>query len=193
MDQLPILAAVEINEWLFEVIQPHLKGKVLEIDSNLNSISTIFIQKGQSIHLSTADKAHREQLASHYQGTQTVQKIHSINIHRTNFQQVYPAMVFDTILILNPMETGAFDRQVIDNARHLLRERGRLILLAPIFTALYTGLKMDSEELKTYNRRALQQLLTGKMDLLMTRYFNLAETAGYDRSGSTVILVARKI
>jgi hypothetical protein len=168
----------------------------LEGASSLNSISAVFIQKQKQIHLSTSNKEMREQLINYYTNSTTLQKVHSINFHRSDFEQAYPetkARIFDTILILNAMENGIYDRRVIQNARHLLLERGRLILLAPIFTGFYNDVKISLEELRKYNLRSIRAILTNKMEILMTMYFTLVPNSWFDRYGPSVIIVARKI
>ena len=186
---------IQLNEWLFEIIQPYLKGRVLEAGSGFHTISAVFINKGRRLHLSTPDKALREQLRARYQGIEAVRKVHSINFHRSDFDLAYrleQANMFDTILILSPMQNSEFDARVIGNVRHLLRERGYLILLAPVFTAIYSGFDLDFDELKRCDRPTIKHLLTDKMTILTTRYFQLPKNSVYDRSGPSVIIVARK-
>jgi SAM-dependent methyltransferase len=189
------LVGMQFNEWLFQTIEPYLNGRVLEVGSDFNTLSSVFVQRGRRVHLSTSNKALREQLKVHYQGVEAVRKVHSINFHRSDFEHAYSletASIFDTILILNPMENGTFDDKVVQNARYLLKEKGRLILLTPIFTAVYNGLELKQDELKHYDRPAVKQLLTDEMGILATRYFHLPEKAGYDRSGPSVLIAARK-
>ena len=184
-----------LNEWLFDTIEPWLKGHVLESGSTTESISTIFVQRGRPIHLSTPDHSLRAHLKSLYQQVPVIRKVHSIKFHRQDFEQAYPAeaaRIFDTIIVFNAMENGTYDQEVIRNARYLLKERGRLILLAPIFTALYDGLELDIEELVKYNLSSIRKLLTDQMEILLTKYFNLATNTGYAQSGLSVIVVARK-
>jgi hypothetical protein len=184
-----------LNECLFDIIEPWLKGRVLEIGSTLNSISTIFVQRDRPIHLSTPDKTVFNHLSSDYQGVETVENVHSINIHHPDFDKLYPqgnSTLFDTILILNAMENDTYDQKVVRNAKHLLIQRGHLILLAPVFTAIYGSLKIELQDLKQYNRSGIRSFLTTQMDLLMTSYFYLPSDTAYDRTGLSVLIAARK-
>jgi hypothetical protein len=171
------------NERLFEIIEPWLKGRVLEIDSTPDSISTVFIQKGLPIHLSTSDKTMRAQLKTLYQGMENARHVHSINFHRVDFEQAYleeKVKIFDTVLALNKH----CDFRMAYNARQVLKERGRLILLAPAYTAMYHGLQEDLDDWKRYNRQSINKLLTDDMEILLTRFFNV--------DGLSVLAVARK-
>lgn len=186
---------IELNEWIFETIQPYLKGRVLELNSALDTISTVFVKKKCDIHLSTPDKTFREALRAYYKDIQYIKKVHSINTDRVDFAKAYPfekACVFDTILVLKAIERGQFNNLIIRNARHLLKERGRLILLAPVITAAYGDLELDQNQLNKFDRASLKRMVTEEMDILMTRYFNLPRSSPYDHFGLSVLVVARK-
>lgn len=172
-----------LNQQLYEIIEPWLKGRVLEINSTPESISTLFIQNGKAIHLSTPDKDLRVQLKNAYQSAGTVVKVHSLNLHRNDFEQAYPeeqARIFDTLLAINE----PCDKTTARNARHLLRVRGRLILLTPAYTAMYNGLEKDQDAWSMYNRRAIQHLLGDELEILSARSYNL--------SSLSILTVARK-
>jgi hypothetical protein len=191
----PVSSLCALNEWLFNAIKPYLNGRVLEIGSSPSSISVLFVQKGRRIHLSNSDRSIREELKVIYQGLEIVRNVHAINIHHPNFEQVYPsenARIFDTVLILNGMQDGLYDQKVICNGRHLLRERGRLILLMPVFTALYDTLEFNLEDFKKYDQSSIRKLLTDQMEILINTYFNLVQDPAYDRSGQSVLVIAQK-
>jgi hypothetical protein len=179
----PISSPALLNQWLYDIIEPWLKGRVLEIGSTLESISAIFIQRGTPIHLSTPDKDLRLQLKSACQGVEAVLKVHSLNLRRNDFEQAYPAKqarIFDTVLALNE----PCDQTIARNARHLLRARGRLILLTPVYTAMYNGLEQDEEDWKIYNQQAIKRILGDEMEILSTRHHNLV--------GLSILTMARK-
>jgi hypothetical protein len=177
------------------MIEPFLKGRVLETSSTWNSISAVFAQKGQQIHLSNPDKIVRGNLRAYYQGVEAVRLVHSVDLHRLELgsgPMLQKSKRFDTIIVFNAVENGVYDTNVLNNARQLLRPRGRLMLMGPIFTALYDGLELDPHELKKLNHRSLRQVLTDEMEIIMTHYIDLPTDVAYDRSGPSVIVIARK-
>ena len=168
---------------------------MLELQSTSDSVSTLFAQKGWHIHLSTPDPSVHAQLQSLYHGVDTVRMVHSINIHRKNTDQPFPdglAGVFDTVLGLNAMDNGLYDRNIVRNAGHFLNTRGRLILVTPVFTAAYEGFTLELEMLKSFNTKPIRTFLPG-MEILRGKYFDLPNDAAYDRSGQSVLIIARKI
>jgi hypothetical protein len=185
------------NYWLFDAIAPYLQGRVLEMGSDLTTISSVFAQHGNKIHLSTPNKLVQDQLREKYKGVDTVRMIHSIDPRHPNFEQFYNHnfRVFDTILVLNAMEDGFFDDNVILNSINLLTVRGRLILLAPAYTAVYNDILEDLKCLKKYNRQKIRNMISNKMEMLKTYYFNLSSTFAskpYCHAGLSVIAIAQK-
>ncbi|WP_188937790.1 hypothetical protein [Puia dinghuensis] len=180
----PVSSPGLLNEWLYDIIEPWLKGRVLEVGSTPHSISAIFAQKGQPIHLSSSDKYTRDQLRTKYQGIEPIRDVKALDFHRADFEQAYPVEVarfFDTVLVLNQ----SCNSIIVRNARHLLRDRGRLVALAPVYTTIYSGLEIDLEDLKKYNHQSIKRLMTDEMEILATHYFN--------QSSPSFIVIARKL
>ena len=48
-----IAKANEFNQWMYEAIEPYLKGKILEVGSGIGNISRYAIKKGKPITLTT--------------------------------------------------------------------------------------------------------------------------------------------
>jgi hypothetical protein len=199
MELLPaprsIAPSAKLHEWLFGMIQPFVKGRVLETCSTWNSISAVFAKNGLKIHLSNPDKAVRANLRTYYQDVEAIRKVHAVDLHRPDFESdpVHELpKIFDTIIALNAMQNGMYDKLFLQNASRLLRPMGRLILLAPPFTALYEGLELDLNELKKYNHLSLKEAFTGEMQVVKSFYIDLPSDVAYDRSGPSVIVIARK-
>lgn len=179
----PVSSPGLLNEWFFEIIEPWLKGRVLEMESTYESISSLFVQKGRPIHLSTSDEPIRHKLKSVYQGVNIIRQVHLINFHRTDFEQAYPAekaSIFDTVLLLS----APCNQTLVRNAKHLLKERGRLIVFTPATIATYNSFVEDLDALRRYDRPTIKRLM-GETEILLTQYYNLPELK--------VLVVARKI
>src|SRR3984885_15350988 len=77
------------NNCLYDIIEPFIKGRVLEINSEPNTVSSIFVQKGRRIHLSTENKAMRERLSQIYAQNAIVRYVDDIDFHRADFKIHY--------------------------------------------------------------------------------------------------------
>jgi SAM-dependent methyltransferase len=187
-------ADIQLNEWIFDTIRPYLHGNILEANSEFHTISSLFVEKGYKLHLSTGNKALREQILTHYQGIKQIRKVHSINFHRLDFTQAYQienVRQFDTILLLNAVHSGSYDYHAIQNAQTILKDEGFLILMMPAFTAVYNNFELNHEDLKVYDRTPLKHFLGDSMEILKTRYFYLMKEHKYDRTGLSVIAIVK--
>lgn len=181
---------IDYNDWLFEIIKSYLKGRVLEVQSDLTSISKTIVEKGRRIHLSTSNKLLRQQLIAVYQDLKIVRKVHYIDFQRPDFDSVYPrqiAQIFDTILAVNS-PTKIYNQNFIYNCQNLLRSAGHLIILLPAMTALYNGLQSGLNELKLQNSKLIKRHLGDNFQIAKIKYFENQEAN--EHSGYFAIIVA---
>lgn len=185
----------QLNESLFETIEPWLKGRILEVNSTTESVSRLFVPKKLRIHLSNPDPNIRSYLTNKYQGDETIRMVHPFDFRQPEPEKAYPKelRIFDTIIALNSLRNSPVDKTFVENVKCLLRERGRFIFMAPIHTALFGDMAEDQNILKRYNRSELKHILTENLKMLAAKYFKLIETPVYNWSGLSVIAVARKI
>jgi hypothetical protein len=186
-----------INNWMFNQIQSFIKGRILETESGLNTISSFFLENGIAIHLSHSDRYNRDMLRTQFKGNPIVRAVHRIDVHRADFNIVYAELAgfFDTILVLNHMQPSTSEFAFISNAKFLLRKGGNLILLAPVYTTLYNGLGQNWEDWKKYNTSSIRDLFHADFQILKTRYLNLptgSEPTIFFRNGLSAIVIARK-
>lgn len=189
-------AAQKLNGWIFETIQPYLRGRVLEMNSGHGSISSIFAERNVPIHLSDPDTGNCHNLKNKFKNIQAIRAVHDIDFSHPDFQKAYfkDSNVFGTIIALNITEYGFSEKQAIENAKYLLRSQGRIIIVAPSFTALYDGLVLSLKEWKSYNRKPLKQFLYG-FKLIKTINFNLAgniENSFSEKLGFPSLAIAKK-
>jgi len=186
-----------LNKWIYQVIEPFLQGRILEVRSKTNSISAIFAEKERPIHLSISERTTHEELRTKYQGLATIRALHSIKFERSNFEERYKTLEghFDTVIILTAAENGLYNKTIVDHSKYLLRTAGNLIVLAPAYTVVLNDETMNVEEWRRYNRRATRQLLNSDasdVEVIKTKYFTIMHTNTYNSSGLSVLAVARK-
>jgi hypothetical protein len=186
----------EINEFIFETIRPYLKGRILEMGSGLDTVSSLLIENGIALHLGETNSQIREGLHEKFDNNPTVRSIHKIDFHRADFEQVYTNILgaFNVVFNLNILN-HPIDTQAVANAKLLLKKQGFLIILIPVVTSTFNDLSVDLKELKKYNRRNINSLLGDSFEILKTSYFNLPKIANsttYSQAGLSVIVVAEK-
>ena len=186
----------KVNEFIFETIRPYLKGRVLEIGSGLDTVSSLLIENGIALHLGETNGKIREILHEKFDNNPTVHSIHKIDFHRTNFEQAYTNLlgVFNVVFNLN-IFNPPIDTLAVSNAKLLLKNKGFLIVLTPVLTSTYNDLSVDLKELKKYNRKDISSLLGEGFEIQKTSYFNLPKienNTSYSQTGLSVIVVAQK-
>jgi SAM-dependent methyltransferase len=194
--QLPEDAA-KLNNWLFETIQPFIKGRIMEMDSGVGAMTSFFVEKGISLRLSDTSKSNRDKLREIFRGLGPIKGIYNIDYHRPDFEQIYSSVidVFNTVIALNIIDHGFYDKAALRNAKFLLRKRGHLMVVAPAYTAMYDGFDELPENLKKYNHQGLRNFLNNDFEILKARYFILkgnSRNPVANQLGLSVLAIARK-
>jgi hypothetical protein len=186
---------MKLNLWMFENIQPYIKGRTLEATSGSGLFSSCLVEQGIPIHLNDTNNSNRQMLRERFTGS-GMKAIHSLDLLRQDFEQYYSSYLgaFSTLISLNITEFAYHEKIELDNAKRLLRKGGHLIFAAPSFTALYPGLEQDLEDLNRYNGKTLRSLLS-ESKILKIRYFSLedmAENTAIIPTSLGMIVIARK-
>jgi len=93
ISHLPTTSQVgDINEFLFAAVRPHLKGRILEMESGFDNISALIIENGIPVHLNNTDSQIRDILHEKFDTNSTVRSIHNIDFHHPEFEQSYAKM-----------------------------------------------------------------------------------------------------
>ena len=186
------------NQWVYSTIEPYILTPALELASGGGSLTAIFAERGIRIRLSDKNKANRDLLRTRFKGIETIRDIYNIDFCHPDFASRYSAAFgeFGTLIALNVLESGFFDKQALKNARYFLRLRGRLILFTPVITSMLYGSEDDPAEWDRYNGRSLQDLVKGGFEVIVTRYVNLAIGTAKQPDiplGLSALVVARRI
>lgn len=187
---------IKLNKWIFENIQPYIKERILELGSGSGIFSSLLIEQGISLHLSAETKVAREKLYEKLNGSTLIKAVHNIDLLHSEFKNRYSneLEVFSTLIAVNITENNFLRQIELENAKHLLRKGGNIIIVLPSSIEFYPGLDYDLEELKRHNRKYLKLQLSG-FQIMKARYFNLSaveNTSVFALPKLAVIAVARK-
>ena len=182
-----IAAAPRFNEWMYAVTSRRLTGRILEIGSGIGNISEQFLRDGRSLMLSDIRENYCEHLENTFAHEPTCLGVRLIDLVHPNFVTEYIDLLgsFDGVFALNVVEHIENDGLAIHNARLLLRDGGRLVILVPAFQVLYNGFDRALEHYRRYTEGGLRQIFEKeKLTVAHTQYFNLAAIAGWWFSGN---------
>jgi 2-polyprenyl-3-methyl-5-hydroxy-6-metoxy-1,4-benzoquinol methylase len=187
LSTLESLSGVDrLNEWMFESIQPFVKGRVLEIGSGIGNISDCFVKHNLSLTLSDYSDHYCSYLDKKFINQPLINGIFQIDLADTDFDSRYNLLIgkFDTVFALNVVEHIKNDHLAIANCKKLLKSGGHLIILVPAYQTLYNGFDVELEHFRRYTRKTVTSLFnTQNLTILHTWYFNMAGILGWFVSG----------
>jgi SAM-dependent methyltransferase len=181
-----IAKADHFNRWMYQSILPFCFGKILEIGSGIGNISSFFIKDGYQISLSDIRQNYCQYLEGKYGENQNVGEVLRMDLISPNFRKQFEKFEekFDTVFALNVVEHINNDLLAIENCRFLLKKGGHLIILVPAYMWLYNGFDEALGHMKRYDKKSLHQLfISNSMEIIKSRYFNLAGILGWYVSG----------
>jgi 2-polyprenyl-3-methyl-5-hydroxy-6-metoxy-1,4-benzoquinol methylase len=179
--------ANRLNDWMFETIQPHVKGRILEIGSGIGNISECFIKNGYSITLSDYSDHYCASLKNKFASEPLVNGVYQIDLVADNFETIFKDLIgtFDTVFALNVVEHIKDDNLAIANCKKLLKPGGHLIILVPAWQTLYNGFDVALEHFRRYTRKTISTVFKAQnLEILKTWYFNFAGILGWFVSGN---------
>jgi hypothetical protein len=174
------------NNWVFENIRPYLRGRVLEIDSRSGLMSALFIENNIPVHLSDPNKNNRENLQKHYKENPNFKKVHNLDPNSSDFENLHSNKfsLIDTVILTNVIEHGFYNEKAIQNATKFLPLRGRIAIIIPAQTTLYSQDEENSELMIKYNSKSIRSLLSPELEPIMITYCKFI---------TAMLIVARKI
>lgn len=188
--------ASRLNQWLFDTIQPYIKGRTMEMGSHHGAVSSLFTANELPLHLSDSLGENRHKLAERFKEEALIRLIHDMDFLRQDFAQAYEPSIgaFSTVIAINITENGYYSNIALNNAKYLLRLRGHLIIVAPVYTALFNGLDDDLDEWKKHNAPIVKKIMGDDVEVLKVRYFNWQPPAGIhsNTAGLSTLVVFRK-
>jgi SAM-dependent methyltransferase len=167
---------------MFETIRPFLKGNILEAGSGTGNISEYFLLNGFTITLSDTDEFYIEELKKKFSSSGNLGGVKNIDLQHDHFATAYADLKgkFDTVVLLNVLEHLADDHAAIRNTEYLLNQNGRLVILTPAYTALYSRLDKELGHYRRYTTGKLAALLQHNGFIPEKKfYFNALGIAGW--------------
>lgn len=148
--------AGRFNQWMFEQVQPWMKGEILEVGSGIGNISRFFVAQGARITLSDIRSAYCDQLRRSFPGNQ----VQLLDLVHPDFSTEYASLLgrFDSAFALNVVEHIEDDVLAMQNLVQLLRPGGTVVILVPAGPWLYNSIDTGLEHFRRYTPQRLQAL-----------------------------------
>jgi SAM-dependent methyltransferase len=178
----------QLDQWLFQSITRYIKGKVLEVGSDCGNISALFSLNGIALRISDPAGHQCETLQKRFAGDLMIKGIHRINLAHEGFATEYAPFLerFDTLVSLSSTKFNFSDPAIWHNAKQLLRERGRLIILLPAPAVPYQSSADGLEEWYRWTRHHISKWLGKDGEMITIQSFGIADIPRSAETGSTI-------
>jgi 2-polyprenyl-3-methyl-5-hydroxy-6-metoxy-1,4-benzoquinol methylase len=183
-----IAGADKFNRWMFETVQPFLKGNVLEIGSGIGNISAFLLETKMPITLSDYNESYCDILRNKFAGYSNLAGVLSIDLVDEKFDEKFAALMgsFDAIIALNVVEHIKDHDLAVANCKKLLKKGGHLIILVPAYQKLYNRFDTELGHYRRYTKKKLNAVMGKHLSMLHNQYFNFAGIAGWFVSGAVL-------
>lgn len=186
LEGLETLSVIEkankFNHWMYNVIKPHCKGKILEIGCGIGNISEYFVNDNLDIVLSDLRDNYIEIVKKKFSN-----EVLKIDLVDTDFDVKYSSLIgtFDTVFALNVVEHIKDDVLAIKNCKKLLKKEGHLVILVPAYQSLFNNFDVELEHYRRYNHKSLKEIIyKNELTVKKTFSFNSIGILGWYVSGS---------
>lgn len=175
------------NKWQYNALNRFAQGQILEIGSGTGNISAFFLKEHEQVCLTDLRPEYCELLKNKFGPDPHLLGVYELDLSLHNFESTYPYLLnkFDTVIASNVIEHISEDSLAVSNAKSLLKNNGRLIVLVPAGQWLYNSIDKELGHYKRYSKSSLKSLLeSAGLFVEDTRYFNAAAILGWWISGN---------
>jgi SAM-dependent methyltransferase len=175
------------NLWLYQKISVYVQGKTLEIGSGIGNISAFLLKDQNQVSLSDLRPEYCQILQNKFGQDPHLQRVYELDLSLKDFNSEYPELLekFDSVIALNVIEHITDDLLAIRNAKALLKNKGKLIILVPAGQWLYNSIDRELGHYRRYSKSGLNNLIeTAGLEVTDCRYFNAAAIFGWWFSGN---------
>jgi len=175
------------NHWLYQKINVYVQGQTLEIGSGIGNISAFLLKDQTQVSLSDLRPEYCRLLQNKFGHDPHLQGVYELDLSLEDFNSKHSELLekFDTVIALNVIEHIPDDLLAIRNAKALLRNNGKLIILVPAGQWLYNSIDRELGHYRRYSKSGLNDLMESA-GLIVTDggYFNAAAIFGWWFSGN---------
>lgn len=171
--------ATHYNQWVFAQVQPHLKGRTLEVGCGNGNFTELIAQNCSQL---TAVDLNENYVA---QTKVRLDRYAHVNVLMADATKLECDQVFDTIILLDVLEHIENDVDVLQRLSQYLAPNGRLVLKVPALASLYNSLDQAVGHHRRYTPQTLRTALTEACFLEPAlSYFNMVGILGWWLNGA---------
>lgn len=175
-------SATHYNQWIFSQLQPHVKGRTLEVGCGSGNFTTLIAQHCAELLAVDLDETYAGQTRSRLQNSP--QDYSHVSVITANATTLECAQPFDTIIMLDVLEHIEDDIAVLHRLSQMLGLGGTLIIKVPALESLYNSLDKAVGHHRRYTPKTLETALAkAEYTNAKLSYFNLVGILGWWLNG----------
>jgi SAM-dependent methyltransferase len=176
-----LAGAKNYNRWIFDLAQPHLGQRILDIGCSIGNITEYLLDR-QCVVGIDCDNEVIKQIRARFASCPNFYAS-CLDFPNSDLSPLHK-FEFDTVTCLNVLEHIADDVLALATIRTLIAGRGRLILLVPALTWLYGSMDAADGHFRRYSSRELREKLTASgFKVNKLQYMNFPGILGWFING----------
>ena len=168
--------ATNYHRWTFGMLEPHLRGRVLEVGCGVGNFSALIAEHPRVSSLLSVDLS--EEALARCRGVVSSPKV---EFRRADLFGVEGP--FDAIVCMHVIEHIEDDRAALEHMLDALAPGGTLFLVVPAHQALFTWFDAAVGHHRRYSKRMISELVEAlgpsRPVALEQRYYNTVGAVGY--------------
>jgi len=169
-----ITFANNYNGWIYNLVEPYLGKRVLEIGCGIGNMTEYFI-RNREITAIDIERRYIEYMKIDFAGI----KVYTCNILQPNILLTNKTE-FDTAVCINVLEHINDDGQALSNMYNLIRKKGKVVLIVPAHHALFGSMDKNVGHCRRYSMKELaEKVESAGFRIRRVSYFNRLGACGW--------------
>jgi SAM-dependent methyltransferase len=170
-DLLQMSKAENYRRWQFEIVAPHLRGRVLEVGGGIGNFTPELAGVAKWVTSIEPNAYCYARLLERTKGLPNVQ-VENVTVEALD-SQVSAAHTFDTIILMNVLEHIKDDLGVLRRLKQRLAAGGQIVVLVPAGAWAFGSLDERLGHYRRYSRKSARALMAGLgLAVEKLRYYN---------------------
>ena len=166
-DTLETLDAAGYADWVMEQIEPHVKGRILDVGAGTGTMTTRLLRVGEVTAVEPAARLAR-QLLARFEDEPRVRVVHG------TIDDVAPIAEYDSAVIINALEHVEDDRQLLRDVARRVRAGGSICVFVPAHEWLYSDYDRRIGHHRRYRKSSLAHTVAAaELELVQLEFVNL--------------------
>jgi SAM-dependent methyltransferase len=176
-DQEHMKAAVRYFQWQYQLAEPHIGRRVLEVGCGIGNVTKLLLDRELVVGIDVEERCVTERARRFSTHAHVVTRM--IDVVDPDLMSLAHHR-FDTVLCMNVLEHIRDDRKALEHMHGVLDPGGTVILIVPAFESLFGPIDVKLGHYRRYSRRQVAGLARAVgFECAVLRYMNMVGMVGW--------------